>query len=184
MGFEGLTSGERKRLQQGILKPEEAAVVSARAVAAGGGQGFWSSTWGQVIRAVGIAALNFIPVVGSIASTAVGAYDKQRAASMQQKATAEYRASAEALAARRASEAKRTVPAPVLETSPYPWFPDYGGIGQVTGYAGGSFNVQGATAEADPVGEVRAAFASFTPTHWVIFAAVIGMLVWAFFIRR
>jgi len=183
MAFENLTSGERKRLAQGILSPQEASLVSARANAKGGGQGFWSSTWGQVIRAVGIAALNFIPAVGSIASTAVGAFDKQRAASMQQKATAQYQATAQALGAQKAAEARARQPAPVLQELPGPWLPDYGNIGRtVTGYASGTLT---APAQApDPLDEIKNAVSGFTPLHWLIAATVIGLLSWLVFIRR
>jgi hypothetical protein len=57
MGFQNLTSGERKRLQQGILSPQEAIQVSARTGAedrASGG--FWGSTTGKVVAGVIVAA--------------------------------------------------------------------------------------------------------------------------------
>lgn len=172
MGFSRLTSGERKRLQQGILTGEQAALISARAEAKNP-QGFWSTTWGQVIRGVGIAALNFIPGVGGVASTAVGAYDKARADSLQRAANSKYAA---ALQANAPKPPPRT--APYLETSPYPWLPDYGTIGGVPGYAGGVINPgisRGATSEPGFIEDIQAALGQWEPYKWWLLAGA-GLL--------
>jgi hypothetical protein len=170
MGFSGLTSGERKRLQQGILTPEQATLISARAEAKSGGGGFWTSTWGQVVRGVGIAALNFVPGVGGIASQALGAYDKARFTAISQKAKETYQAelvkNAQAQQAARAGQQ----PAPVLETLPEPWLPNWGSIGGGStpiyqpapsggGYGAGFFD------------ELQAGFGEFQPWQWYLLGA-------------
>jgi len=183
MGFAGLTSGERKRLQQGILKPEEAALVSARTIAAGGGGGFWTSTWGQVVRGVGIAALNFVPVVGSVASAGTAAYDRQRFADLQRKANMEYSAQ---LTSRAQASARARASAPIMETSSYPWLPDWGNIGMTGGYTGGTFgNIGGGNisrADAATESGIRAMMQGISPGQWLIIAALGAMLVLSFLI--
>jgi hypothetical protein len=173
MSFSHLTSGERKRLQQGILTPQQATLISARAEAKNP-QGFWSTTWGQVIRGVGIAALNFIPGVGGVASTAVGAYDQARAKNLQAAANARY---SSALAANAPKPAAPSYP--FLETSPYPWLPDYGGIGGTPGYAGGVINPTMRTAQSgrEPgfVEEIQAALGGWEPYKWWLLAGA-GLL--------
>ncbi len=77
MSFRNLTSGERKRLQMGILSPQEATAVSARTGAedkASGG--FWGTTGGKVVAgviiAVGVVAAPFTggtSVWGTVALT-------------------------------------------------------------------------------------------------------------------
>lgn len=176
MGFEGLTSGERKRLQQGILSPEEASLVSARSVAKGGGGGFWSSTWGQVIRGVGIAALNFIPAVGGIASQALAAYDKARFTELQKKANSEYAAELQKTQAAKAAEARRTVPAPVLDTLPGPWAPDWGPIG----VSGGSQVYTSSGQAPGLLEEIQAGFGEFQSWQWWALAIAAGLVVFIF----
>ena len=179
MSFQRLTSGERKRLQQGILTPQQATQISARAEARNP-DGFWSTTWGTVIRAVGIAALNFIPGVGGVASQAAGAYDANRAATLQKKAQADYQA---------AFGAKAPPPSvPLTVTSPYPWLPDYGNIGYTPGYAGGTYAVgtggEGAgTVIDDTVAAIQDAVSGFTPMTWLLIAGAAIVLLFLF-VRR
>lgn len=177
MAFGGLTSGERKRLQQGILSPQAAELVSARAIAKGGGGGFWTSTWGQVIRGVGIAALNFIPGVGAVASQAVGAYDQQRFAALQKNAVAKYQEAA-LTDAQRAAKARQPV-APVLETSPYPWLPDWGNIGGQPGYAGGIINPGGSASApgTDTMQGIQDALAGISPFQWLAIGGAALLLI-------
>jgi len=178
MSFSRLTSGERKRLQQGILTPQQATLISDRATAKNP-QGFWSTTWGQVIRGVGIAALNFVPGVGGIASQGVGAFDKARADSLQRNANAKYAASLQA----NAPKAKPPV-LPYLETSPYPWLPDYGAVGGVPGYAGGVFNPGLSSGAGQPgvAEEIQAALGTWEPYKWWLLAGA-GLLLVLLFMR-
>ena len=178
MGFGGLTSGERKRLQQGILSPKEATVVSARAEAAGGGGGFWSSTWGQVIRGVGIAALNFVPVVGSVASTAVGTADRAHFANLSAKAKAQYAAE---LAA--SQQRTRTTP-PIMETLPYPWLPDYGNLA-IPGYAGGTYSFGTPSGGTSGLAEFSKIGQGITPGQWLIIGVLGAVLLLSLtFVKR
>lgn len=176
MSFSRLTSGERKRLRQGILTPQQATLISARAEAKNP-QGFWSTTWGQVIRGVGVAALNFIPGVGGVASQAVGTYDKARADSLQRAANSKYAAALQANAPKAPPH-----PSPFLETSPYPWLPDFGNIGGVPGYAGGIINpvasgggMVSAGGESGYAEEIRGALGQWEPYKWWILAGA-GLL--------
>jgi len=175
MAFSGLTSGERKRLQQGILTPKQAQLISARAEAQGGGGGFWSSTWGKVVRAVGVAALNFVPVVGSVASTAVGAYDKQRFADLQKKANEQYVAAAQEAA----TAARVTQVQPVLESSPYPWLPDFGSIGR--GYTGTVANVGAAQPTTSPFAELQDAVSNVPAWQWLVLIGVVAFFIFGIF---
>lgn len=175
MSFSRLTSGERKRLQQGILTPQQATQISARAEAKNP-DGFWSTTWGTVIRAVGVAALNFVPGVGGIASQAAGAYDANRAATLQRKAQADYQA---------AFGVKPQASPPLTVTSPYPWTPNYGDIGYVPGYAGGSYAVGGSSGSPleDTVASIQEAVSGFSPMTWVLIAGA-ALLLLFLFVRR
>lgn len=175
MAFNRLTSGERKRLQQGILTPEQANLISARATAKNP-QGFWSTTWGQVIRGVGIAALNFIPGVGGIASQGVGAFDKARADALQRNANAKY---ASLLGANAPKPQPR---APYFETSPYPWLPDYGTVGGTPGYAGGVFNPGAAVDQPSFADEISAGLGQWEPYKWWLLAGA-GLLILLLFMR-
>jgi hypothetical protein len=176
MSFSRLTRGERKRLQQGILTPQQATLISARAEAKNP-QGFWSTTWGQVIRGVGIAALNFIPGVGGVASTAVGTYDQARAKNLQAAANARYSA------ALGTAPRPPSATAPYLETSPYPWLPDYGTIGGYPGYAGGVINPgRGLGNEPGFAEEIQAALGTWEPFKWYLLLGA-GLLLLLLFLR-
>lgn len=180
MGFSGLTSGERKRLQQGILTPEQATLISARAEAKSGGGGFWTSTWGQVIRGVGIAALNFVPGVGGIASQGLAAYDKARFTALAQKSKEEYQSALQADAARQRAAAG-TKPAPVLDTLPGPWIPDYGPIGSTPIYhpapSGGGYGIVGSGSGAGFFEELQAGFGEFESWQWYLLGGGVLLLI-------
>ena len=169
MAFNRLTTGERKRLQQGILTPQQATVISARAEARNP-DGFWSTTWGQVIRAVGVAALNFIPGVGGVASQAAGAYDAQRAASLQRKAALDYSAAL-------GSTAPRPLSPPLYSYGPAPWEPNYGSIGY-PGYGGGTISVGGgSTTEPGFLDQVSEAVSGVSPWVWALVAGAVLLLL-------
>lgn len=174
MGFSHLTSGERKRLQQGILTPEAAVEVSARAAAKNPG-GFWTTTWGEVIRGVGTAALNLVPGAGGVLSAGVGAYDKAHFQGLSTQAKAEYSA---ILAAKQ----KPAGPSrPYLETLPYAWSPDYG---TMTGYTGGTYTYNGTPSSgASGLEEFSKLAEGITPSQWLIIAALVGLIMLSF-LRR
>src|SRR5262245_33105024 len=166
MSFKRLTKRERKALQQGLLTGEQAAYVSARAQLKNP-EGFWGTTWGNVIRGLGTAALALVPYVGIFLAAGSGAAIAAKKQQAQRDAQKEF-AAAKAAIDKTIATAQAVVAPPPNGTPGGPLIvpPGFAVGGGTGGGAAASYSTLGATASDTP---------SSTPA--IILFAVLATLV-------